>query len=190
MEFTKEELANEEWRDVVEYEGMYQVSSLGRVWSLTRKVNGYYGFITVRGRLLKPAKDKKGYYRVALSKNNTLTTFKVHRMVCSAFIPNPNEYPQVNHKNCIKTDNRVENLEWCNNSQNQIHAYANGSQKPHITYSKKVRLVNTQLNIDVCFDTVKEAAIFLGYKKAYGLKEGLKRQGGKSRANGFQMFYL
>ena len=71
------------------------------------------------GVILSAPLSDKGYPRVALAGSDR----KVHRLVAAAFIPNPEPLPQVNHKNGIKTDNRAENLEWCNNSQNQIHKY-------------------------------------------------------------------
>lgn len=117
------------WKDVPEFEGKYQVSNLGRVRSLPRFVKRGLAKTDahpVKGKIRKLAKDKKGYNRVGLCSDGVLTTHKVHRLVAKCFIENPRELPQVNHKNGIKDDNRVENLEWCNNSQNQIHAYSKG----------------------------------------------------------------
>lgn len=113
---------SEIWKDIDGYEGRYQVSNMGNVRSL------YYHNTKgiVRVKCLKPATDKKGYLRCALSKSNKLVTYKIHRLVATAFIPNPENLPQVNHINGDKSDNRIGNLEWCNNSQNQIHAYKNG----------------------------------------------------------------
>ena len=112
-------MENEEWRDVVGYEGRYQVSSMGRVKSLERK------FIDKIGReryvkecFLKPGADRGGYLRVGLCDGEKRKTFKVHRLVCEAFHENPDNKPQVNHINEIKTDNRASNLEWATAREN------------------------------------------------------------------------
>lgn len=97
---------------------MYQVSNMGRVKSLTRKVWNY----TKPGRILKPGAKENGYLHVGLSNGlNVEKHAHVHRLVAKAFIPNPNNYPEVNHKNMNKADNRVENLEWCTPRYNKAH---------------------------------------------------------------------
>jgi len=113
------------WKDVEGYEGFYQVSDTESVRSLDRVVNSNTGKRLFKGRMLKQGKNKHGYLTVSLC-NGVVRTKKVHRLVGKAFIPNPNNYPQINHKNGIKTDNRVENLEWCTSSQNIIHSFKNG----------------------------------------------------------------
>lgn len=120
------DLSDEVWKDISGYEGKYQISSHGRVKSLF-----YHNTKGVkREGFLKVATDKKGYSRCALSLNNKLTTFKVHRLVASAFIPNPSNLPMVNHIDGNKSNNNVSNLEWCDNSYNQKHAWKNGSREP------------------------------------------------------------
>ena len=108
----------EQWRDIDGYDELYQVSSLGRVKSLK------FGKI----RSLKFGFSGNGYLRVCLWEDNKGKIFSVHRLVAQAFIPNPELKREVNHINGIKTDNRVENLEWCTRSENARHAFDIGLQ--------------------------------------------------------------
>lgn len=110
--------SDEIWKDIAGFEGIYQVSSLGRVRSLTRKVWNY----TKPGRVLKPHMKPNGYLQVSLkSPERSEKHFYIHRAVAEAFIPNPKGLRQVNHKNFDKTDNRVENLEWVTPQENILH---------------------------------------------------------------------
>ena len=97
----------EVWKDVVGYEGLYMVSNLGRVKSLRgnkeRILKGYY---------------HRGYRRVDLYKNGVMKHWRIHRLVAQAFIDNPNNYPVVNHRDEDKSNNRVDNLEWCTHEYN------------------------------------------------------------------------
>ena len=115
-------MKNEEWRDVVGYEGLYQVSSEGRVKSLERKDR--FGRI-VKERTLKPAVRGKGYLFVVLCASGKTRMFYVHRLVCQSFHENPDNKPQVNHINEDKTDNRACNLEWCTRRENVNHGTRN-----------------------------------------------------------------
>lgn len=101
----------EEWKDIVGYEGLYQISSLGRVKSLNYRKSGEEG-------IRKPIKDKDGYITIMLYKNRNKKIFKVHRLVASAFIPNPNNLPQVNHLDENKLNNCATNLEFCDAKYN------------------------------------------------------------------------
>lgn len=103
------------WKDIDGYEGDYMVSNWGNVKSLERLDS--LGHLR-KERILKPLKNTKGYLFVVLCKDGKMKTFKAHRLVAEAFLDNPDNLPQVNHKNEIKDDNRVENLEWCSAKYN------------------------------------------------------------------------
>jgi hypothetical protein len=110
----------EEWKDVVGYEGIYQVSNLGNVKriSKTRGVNIKYK----NDYILKPMDNGKGYLRVKLTNNGISKRVMLHRIIAEAFIPNTNNKKVVNHINCNLKDNSIENLEWCTQSENCLHA--------------------------------------------------------------------
>lgn len=121
------------WKDVIGYKGIYKVSNLGYVKSLDHLVKHSNGRDRIqKGRFLKRYKSHKGYIMVSLSKNKTRFTTSVHRLMAIHFIDNPLNKPQVNHINGIKDDNRLCNLEWCTNSENQIHAVKNNLVKHNI----------------------------------------------------------
>lgn len=134
------------WKDIKDYEGLYQVSNLGRVKSLktykyTKKTNSCKEILRIR--ILRSALEKSGYKIVVLTKNKIRTTKKVHRLVAETFISNPNNYKCVNHIDGNKLNNSVNNLEWITNSNNTIHAYKNNL----IDKSKKQKRVN-QYDLD------------------------------------------
>ena len=107
------------WKDVPEYEGLYQVSNLGRVKSIPRT----YKNRNYKGRVLAPT-NARGYLHVLFSVNTTRKTMKVHRLVALAFLGSSDLY--VNHINGVKTDNRLENLEYCTSQENMNHAVKMG----------------------------------------------------------------
>lgn len=128
-------MIEEKWLPVVGYEGLYEVSSLGRVRSLPRN--------TTKGKILTQQITKFGYLKVALAKNNVPKFFQVHRLVAISFIPNPNNLPQVNHINENKLDNRVENLEWCTAKYNMN--YSNSKRVAQYTLSGELVAIYSSL---------------------------------------------
>lgn len=123
-----ENLQNEEWKIIDGFDGMYLISNYGRLKSLKGKEE----------RILKPNNTKYGYQQVQLWKDGNLKTFQVHRLVAMSFIPNPNNYEQVNHKDEVKTNNHVENLEWCDCKYNCNYGTRNErhSGENHPLYGK------------------------------------------------------
>lgn len=116
----------EKWKDIDKYKGYYQISNKGRVRSLDRIVNNRYGKRVVKSRQMKVFKDSYGYGVVSLCKNGKTEMTRVHRLIAEVFIPNPENKPCINHKNGIKYDNRMSNIEWCTYKENNNHAIKNG----------------------------------------------------------------
>lgn len=127
------------WKDVVGYEGLYQVSNLGRVKSLKRIVHYKGRHHTVAEKIKKGTSKENDYLIVALYRNNIGRMHYIHRLVAQAFIPNPDNKPTVNHINLDVFDNRVENLEWATYSEQEIHkimfqGYIGASKPVRVTF--------------------------------------------------------
>ena len=103
------------WKDIKGYEGIYQVSNMGRIKSLNRCDSNNH---LLYGKLLKPEKTIYGYHQITLCKNGKTQKYKIHRLVCTHFLPNPENKPYIDHINCNRTDNRVENLRWVTHKEN------------------------------------------------------------------------
>ena len=189
QEFTEEELKTEEWRDVVGYEGKYQVSDLGRVKS-NRK-----------GSVLSdlPSKNGRKYRNVCLFLSGTVKRLYVHRLVAKAFLPNPYNKPCVNHKNLDKFDCRVLNLEWCTKKENVRHAIKNGVASPPPNCnkgkfgglhhnSKSVIQMDLNENIINTFDSISCAARFLNTNKG-NISDCLNKVRNRVTCRGFKWRY-
>lgn len=118
----------EEWRDIEGYEGLYQISDFGNVKALAKSWISGKGLVkSIPDTILKLSIRKNGYLRITL--NNPIKTFQVHRLVAEAFIPNPENKPEVNHKDGNKLNNHKDNLEWNTSSENLKHAIDNGLKR-------------------------------------------------------------
>ena len=145
-------LENEEWRPVVGYESLYMVSSLGRVIGLPRVYKRYKGINRKDYRILKNVRHQRGklfYYRVSLSKDYERKLIYVHRLVAMAFIPNPNNYPFIDHIDRNGLNNSASNLRWCTQEMNMRNE---NTKKIHVsalqkTFSKPVVMLKGNLFI-------------------------------------------
>lgn len=167
--FTKEELMNEQWRDIAGYDGVYQVSDLGRVRS--KKYGDW--------RLLKGGSTPKGYITVPLYKDKKVKTFYVHRLVASAFIPNDDETKTIiNHKNEIPSQNFVDNLEWCdrqyNNTYNDIHHRRKRPEQIYQPVRSIVKnLYNPELSVEENIELFKENGLYCSRQTMVKLRKDL-----------------
>ena len=130
----------EHWRWVDGYEGLYMVSDQGRVMSVPRGTGRSF----FSGRVLKQGFGNSGYLHVALCRDGKMKTKEVHRMVATAFIKRPRNKTEVNHKDGIKTNNVVSNLEWVTRSENIKHSYANLPRKQY-DHFHKVKLTDEKV---------------------------------------------
>lgn len=166
----------EEWKAVVGFEDRYEVSSFGQVRSIPyikkgKNINGIFSFKTT-GKLLKQCESTDHYLQIQLSKNNCKRGTGVHRIMAEAFIPNPDNLPQVNHIDGNKQNNHISNLEWCSAQHNVIHSYTLGlacnKQERHpltvLTHDKVFRMAEMRYKgfsykqiseeLDLKYDTV------------------------------------
>ncbi len=131
-----EDLPNERWKDIKDYEGLYQISDYGRVKSFKRKGNTCTHIKKVR-------MNKQGYLYTNLHKNNKTKSFKIHRLVCEHYITKQENKIWVNHKDGNKLNNCVDNLEWCTPSENATHAFKNNLR---FVWNKGKRFSETKIN--------------------------------------------
>jgi hypothetical protein len=147
---------NEVWKNIANYEGLYQVSNLGKIKSLSRSVNGTLGgtYLT-KERFLNPRPYTRGYRVVKLYTNGKAKRVSIHVLVATAFIPNPHKKPVVNHKDGNKENNHSANLEWVTDQENHTHAALAGLKAKGETHgfsklnNEAVRKIKTLLKSGV-----------------------------------------
>ena len=166
---------SEVWKPIKGYECIYEVSSLGRLRSVDRtyeQVNrfGTMSVHSLKGKILSPKPTKAGYLRIGLRPQPDIRNWhSVHRLVAEAFIPNPDNLPQVNHKDENKQNNNVSNLEWCTASYNSSHGtvqsrrYQNGGGKR----KKKVGRYNEDGKLLSQYESIAEASSEFGINYMY-----------------------
>jgi len=159
------------WATVTGWESFYEVSNLGRVRSKERIVNVRNGKKrTIKERILFPFTTKSGYLCVKLTLGRVEEHKYIHRLVAQAFIPNPNNYPQINHKDEDKTNNIVQNLEWCTNKYNINYGHTiekiRKSNINHPSKSKPVVQIDKNGNVVSEFVSASEATRIVGTSKS------------------------
>lgn len=158
------------WKDVDGFEGLYKVSNMGNVKTVEHDIVYSNGSVhRMTEHMMKPKGDSYGYHIVCLTKNNRKHYLKVHRLVAKAFIDNPDDLPCVNHKNEIKNDNRVENLEWCTVRYNNIYGtrlqrISDATSKSKHWNSRRVCQVDKDTDeVIKVWDCVRDVERELGY---------------------------
>lgn len=157
----------EEWRDIEGFEGIYQVSSFGRVRGLDRYVRqkNKYGSmmdVFIRGVIIKPFNVNSGYSYVFLKRRKEHLSFGIHRLVAKAFIPNPNGLRYVNHKDENKKNNHVDNLEWCTCQYNNTYGSVKERQVANLPTKKAVIQMAISGEVIAEYPTIKAAARAVG----------------------------
>lgn len=154
-----------EWRDAVGYEGIYEVSSCGQVRTKKGKTtySKLHGKRVWRQRVLKQKVTKDNCCRVSLWKDGKERTWLVHRIVAKAFIPKVKGKKYINHIDGNRLNNSVENLEWCNHTENNNHAFDNDL----MSSNKKLVLVHKETKQPYYFRSLAKASLFLGFSHGY-----------------------
>lgn len=162
------ELEGEIWKDIEGFEGRYQVSNFGRVRGLARfEKHSRGGDRKVRGRMRKLSLDRKGYFHTSLAICSKYKNIRVHREVATAFIPNPDNLPEVNHKDFNPKNNKVENLEWTTHAGNMRYSRINGRFSQN--FPKGVEHSRAKLTEAAVLHIRKREMSFGKYAKLYGV---------------------
>ena len=153
------------WKPVRNYEGLYEVSNMGRVKSLERTVRIGRGYRIVPEKILKAEKNNHGYLQLHLYREGKRKLCRIHRLVAIAFLENHNNLPEVNHKDENKQNNCVENLEWCSRSYN--NTYNDKAKKAGKKISKPVYSIDKESGLITYWESAKVAGRILGIDSSH-----------------------
>lgn len=156
-------MEEEIWLPIDGFEGIYEISNMGKVKSVERTITyinrwGTETNRTFKSCILKPSQDKDGYLYVTLKKNGIETYKKIHRLIAEAFIPNPQNKPTVNHKNHNRQDNRVENIEWATYLEQYDNIWKNNVENAHCCQSKQVYKYSLENTFLALYPSIRRAA--------------------------------
>ena len=149
-------MINEYFANIPLYENLYQISNYGTIRSVNRMIKNNNGYRFLKGKILKPQIDKKGYFRIGLTKDNKQKFYLIHQLVAKTFIPNVYNYDIINHIDGNKLNNYVDNLEWCTHSHNIKEAYRLGLKKGISAEHKGDKNPNSKLTEKEVLNVLKE----------------------------------
>lgn len=178
------------WKNVIGFEGLYEVSNLGNIKSLGKGKST--NSLTKLERIIILRVKNNGYLQAKLSKDGIRSHLLAHRLVAKAFIPNPNNLPEVNHIDSDKQNNKLENLEWISSSGNQKYAFIHGQQKVvrGANHKQSIPVVQLSLNGDIIKEwaSIKEIKREIGFN-TFGIIKCCKKENKYKTAYGFKWMY-
>jgi len=157
----------ENWLPIPEYEDLYEIDTYGNIRSFDKKVKNNNSYRIIKGKILKPKPDNKGYYKIGLTKDKKQKFYFIHRLVALTYLPNPNNYKIINHKDGNPKNNYVENLEWCNQQYNIQHAYNTGLKIGVSAEHKGIYNPNVKLNEQDVLNIINDKKNGISIKDSY-----------------------